>query len=78
MANLSDEQLQKEFRRLDKNDDKSITVAELKQYYVPMQEMLGVPQEIAEQEIQGFMKRLDVDHDGRITFDEFKKFVKRA
>ncbi|CAF3476253.1 unnamed protein product [Rotaria sp. Silwood1] len=78
MPTISDEQLEKEFKRMDKNNDKSITVEELRHYYLPMQEMLGVPQQVAEQEIQGLMKRLDVDHDGRINFEEFKKFISRT
>ncbi|CAF0732291.1 unnamed protein product [Rotaria sordida] len=76
MANITDEQLEKEFKRIDKNNDKSITIQELRQYYVPMQEMLGISQEAAEQEIQGIIKRLDIDQDGRISFEEFKKFMK--
>ncbi|CAF0752282.1 unnamed protein product [Rotaria sp. Silwood1] len=60
---------------MDKNNDKSITVEELRHYYLPMQEMLGVPQQVAEQEIQGLMKRLDVDHDGRINFEAELKFT---
>ncbi|CAF1260454.1 unnamed protein product [Rotaria sordida] len=74
MASLSEEQLRKEFRRMDKNGDGSITVEELRQYYKPMQEMLGVAPELVEQEIQGLIKRLDVDDSGTISFEEFKLF----
>lgn len=69
MANLTEEQVEKEFRRLDKDDSKFITFDELRAYYVPMQEMLGISKEIAEQEILGFMRRLDADFNGRISFE---------
>jgi Ca2+-binding EF-hand superfamily protein len=69
MASLNDEQLKKEFGRIDKNKDGSITVEELKKYYLPMQEMLGIAPQLAEQEINGLVKRLDVDHDGTISFE---------
>ncbi|CAF0747115.1 unnamed protein product [Adineta ricciae] len=74
MAALSEEQLRKEFRRVDKDDDGSITIEELRKYYLPMQEMLGVRPEVAEQEIQGLIKRLDSDNNGTISFEEFKSF----
>ncbi|CAF1066107.1 unnamed protein product [Rotaria sordida] len=74
MASLSEEQLRKEFRRMDKDGDGSITVEELRQYYKPMQEMLGVAPALVEQEIQGLIKRLDVDDSGTISFEEFKLF----
>jgi Ca2+-binding EF-hand superfamily protein len=66
---LSEEQLRKEFRRVDKNNDGSITVEELKKFYLPMQEMLGVKPEVAEKEIQGLLKRLDTDNSGTISFE---------
>ena len=69
MASLSEEQLRKEFRRVDKDNDGSITVEELKAYYLPMQEMLGVAPQVAQQEIQGLIKRLDTDNSGTISFD---------
>lgn len=65
----ADEQLEKEFKRIDKNNDKSITITELKNYYLPMQEMLGIAPQLAEQEIQGLIKRLDTDHNGKISLD---------
>ncbi|CAF1310105.1 unnamed protein product [Adineta steineri] len=74
MAAFTEEQLRKEFRRVDKDNDGSITVEELKKYYLPMQEMLGVKAEVAEQEIKGLLKRLDVDNSGTISFEEFKMF----
>ncbi|CAF3320220.1 unnamed protein product [Rotaria socialis] len=77
MASLSDEQLRKEFRRIDKDNDGSITVNELRNYYKPMQEMIGVSPEMAEQEIQGLIKRLDIDNSGTISFEEFKLFSTR-
>ena len=66
---MSDEQLKKEFRRIDKDNDGSVTVEELKKYYLPMQEMLGVAPQVAEQEIRGLLKRLDVDNSGTISFE---------
>jgi len=69
MASMSEEQLRKEFRRVDKDNDGSITIAELKKYYLPMQEMLGISPQVAEQEIQGLLKRLDTDHSGTISFE---------
>lgn len=69
MSALSEEQLRKEFRRVDKDNDGSITVDELRKYYLPMQEMLGVKAEVAEQEIQGLLKRLDSDNSGTISFE---------
>ena len=57
MSSVNEEQLKKEFRRIDKDDDGSITVEELKKYYMPMQEMLGVAPQVAEQEIRGLLKR---------------------
>ncbi|CAF2679677.1 unnamed protein product [Rotaria sp. Silwood2] len=74
MASLTEEQLRKEFRRMDKNGDGSITVDELRQYYKPIQEMIGTSPEIIEKEIQGLIKRLDVDDSGTISFEEFKSF----
>jgi Ca2+-binding EF-hand superfamily protein len=65
----SDEQLEKEFRRIDKNNDQSITVEELRKYYVPMQEMFGISPQLAEQEMQGLMRRLDTDHSGTISLE---------
>ena len=69
MSSITEEQLRREFRRIDKNDDGSITIEELKSYYVPMQEMLGVSPEVAKQEIIGLLKRLDVDNSGTISFE---------
>ncbi|CAF2525271.1 unnamed protein product [Rotaria sp. Silwood2] len=74
MASLTEEQLRKEFRRMDKDGDGSITVDELRQYYKPIQEMIGTSPEIIEKEIQGLIKRLDVDDSGTISFEEFKSF----
>jgi Ca2+-binding EF-hand superfamily protein len=68
MASLTEEQLRKEFARVDKNNDGTITIDELRKYYLPMQEMLGVMPEVAEQEIRGLLKRLDVDNSGTISF----------
>jgi Ca2+-binding EF-hand superfamily protein len=75
MASLTEEQLRKEFRRVDKNNDGTITVAELRKYYLPMQEMLGVKPELAEQEIQGLLKRLDTDNSGTISFEGINFFI---
>lgn len=69
MSSTSEEQLLREFRRIDKNGDGSITVEELKNYYIPMQEMLGMSAKVAEQEIIGLVKRLDVDNSGEISFE---------
>jgi Ca2+-binding EF-hand superfamily protein len=66
---MSDEQLTREFRRVDEDNDGSITIEELKKYYLPMQEMLGVAPQVAEQEIRGLLKRLDVDNSGTISFE---------
>jgi len=71
----SDEQLEKEFRRIDKDHDNSITIDELRKYYLPMQEMLGVKPELAEQEIQGLLKRLDTDNSGTISFEGIDLFI---
>jgi Ca2+-binding EF-hand superfamily protein len=72
---LTEEQLRKEFRRVDKDNDGSITVEELRKYYLPMQEMLGVQPQVAEQEIQGLLKRLDADNSGTISFEGTVSFV---
>ena len=69
MSSLTEEQLRREFRRIDKDNDGSITVEELKKFYLPMQEMLGVSPQVAEQEIIGLLKRLDTDHSGTISFE---------
>ena len=69
MATFTEEQLRKEFRRLDKDNDGSITTDELREYYKPMQEMLGLSSELVEQEIQGLIKCLDTDNDGTISFE---------
>lgn len=69
MSSVSEEQLKKEFKRLDKDGDGSITVAELRAYYAPMQEMLGIAPQLIEQEITGLMRRLDTDNSGTITFE---------
>jgi hypothetical protein len=73
---LSEEQLRKEFRRVDKDNDGSITIDELKKFYMPMQEMLGVKPEAAEQEIKGLLKRLDTDNSGTISFEGKYLFLK--
>ncbi|CAF0831433.1 unnamed protein product [Adineta ricciae] len=75
MAALSDEQLRIEFDKLDTNKDNAITIDELRKYYIPMQEMLGISKQLAESEIEGLIKRLDTDNDRKITFDEFKNFI---
>jgi Ca2+-binding EF-hand superfamily protein len=69
----SDKELEKEFKRIDRNNDKSITFEELRKYYLPLQEMLGIAPQLAEQEIQGLIERLDTDNDGKISL-EGKKF----
>jgi len=69
MASLNEEQLRKEFRRIDKDNDGSITVEELRKYYLPMQEMIGANPQVAEEEIQGLLKRLDTDNSGTISFE---------
>ena len=69
MSNFTDEQLKKEFDKIDKDRDNAITIEELKTYYLPMQEMMGISRQLAEMEIQGMVKRLDVDHNDRITFE---------
>ena len=74
MAEISDEQLRKEFKRLDKDNDGTITIEELKQYYIPMQEMLGIAPQLVEQEIRGLIKRLDVNNDGVISFEGKNNF----
>lgn len=66
---LTEEQLQKEFDRVDKDKNGTITVEELRKYYLPMQEMLGIAPQLAEQEIRGLIKRLDVDDSGTISFE---------
>ena len=66
---MTDEQLRKEFDRVDKDKSGSITIQELRNYYIPMQEMLGVAPEIVEQEIRGLIKRLDTDNSGTISFE---------
>jgi Ca2+-binding EF-hand superfamily protein len=65
----SDEQLEKEFKRIDKDKSGSITVEELRSYYLPMQEMLGIAPQLAEQEIQGLVRRLDLDGNGNISLE---------
>ncbi|UJR35980.1 hypothetical protein I4U23_028721 [Adineta vaga] len=77
MAALSEEQLRKEFEKLDKSKDGTITVDELRTYYLPMQDMLGISPQLAELEIQGLLKKLDNDHDEKITFDEFKQLLQK-
>ena len=69
MSSLTDEQLKKEFARVDKDNDGSITIEELRKYYLPMQEMLGMSPQLAEQEIRGLLKRLDADDSGTISFE---------
>jgi Ca2+-binding EF-hand superfamily protein len=75
MSAITEDKIQKEFRRLDKNDDKSITIEELRKYYLPIQEMFGVPPPVAEQEIQGLLQRLDSNNDGKISFDGRKNIL---
>ena len=66
---MSEAQLRKEFARVDKDNDGTITIEELRKYYTPMQEMLGISKQLAEQEIRGLIKRLDVDDSGTISFE---------
>ena len=73
MSSVNEEQLRRDFRRIDKDDDGSVTIDELKKYYLPMQEMLGIAPQVAEQEIIGLLKRLDTDHSGTISFEGNKK-----
>ena len=65
----TDEQLEKQFKQIDKDHSGSITIDELKKYYLPMQEMLGIAPQLAEQEIIGLMRRLDTDHGGTISLE---------
>ena len=65
----SDEQLEKQFKQIDKDHDGSITMDELRKYYLPMQEMLGIAPQLAEQEIIGLMRRLDKDNGGTISLE---------
>lgn len=65
----TDEQLEKQFKQIDKDHDGSITIEELRKYYLPMQEMLGIAPQLAEQEIVGLMRRLDTDHGGTISLE---------
>lgn len=66
---LNEEQLRREFNKIDKNGDGSITVEELENYYIPRIQMLGISPEVARQEIIGLVKRLDVDNSGTIDFE---------
>lgn len=66
---LNEEQLRREFNKMDKNGDGTITIAELRSYYLPRVEMLGIPPAAAEQEIIGLIRRLDADDSGTIDFD---------
>ncbi|CAF0916055.1 unnamed protein product [Didymodactylos carnosus] len=66
---LTEEQLKKEFKKLDKDNDGNITVEELRKYYLPMQEMLGMSPVLIEREIQAILSRLDLDRNGTISFD---------
>ena len=75
MSTISEHQLQKEFQRLDKNDDKVITIEELRKYYLPIQEMHGVPLPVAEKEVQVLLQRLDSNNDGTISFDGRKNIL---
>lgn len=65
----SDDQLKRDFNQVDKDNDGSITVDELREYYLPMRKMLGITPELAEQEIQGSLERLDIDENGKISFE---------
>ena len=65
----SDEQLEKQFKQIDNDHDGSITMDELRKYYLPMQEMLGIAPQLAEQEIIGLMRRLDKDNGGTISLE---------
>ena len=69
MSSQSEEQLKKAFDRIDKSGDGKISVDELKNYYLPMQEILGVNKEVALQELRGLLRRLDVDESGTVTFE---------
>jgi len=75
MASPADEQLEKEFKRMDTNNDNAITIEELKKYYLPMQEMLGISPQLAELEIQGLVKRLDTDQNGTISFEGKEQYA---
>ena len=74
---MSEEQLRKEFSRVDKDNSGTITVEELRNYYLPMQEMLGMSPAVAEQEIRGLIKRLDVDNSGTIDFEGRQRIARR-
>jgi len=65
----SDEELEKQLKRLNKDNDKPITIVELRKYYLLTQEKLGIAPQLAEQEIQGLIKRLDIDANGKISFE---------
>lgn len=69
----SDEQLEKQFKQIDKDHDGLITIDELRKYYLPMQEMLGLSPQLAEQEIVGLMRRLDTDNGGTISLEGKQK-----
>ncbi|CAF1160894.1 unnamed protein product [Rotaria sordida] len=77
MSRLTDQQLEKEFKQMDKNNDKSVTIAELRSYYIPMKERFGVSSKAVEQDVQRYLKRVDTDRNGKISFQEFKFFMQR-
>jgi Ca2+-binding EF-hand superfamily protein len=68
-----EELFEKEFRRIDKNDDKFITIDELRSYYLPLKQIFGTPRSLAEQEIQSLLKRIDTDGDGKISLEGRKE-----
>ncbi|CAF2632059.1 unnamed protein product [Rotaria sp. Silwood2] len=70
MSHFTDEQIEKQFRQMDENNDKLITIAELRSYYIPLKERFGVSQKEAEQQIQRYLKQLDTDRNGNISFED--------
>lgn len=71
MSSMQEEELRREFNKIDKSGDGSITISELEAFYIPRVQLLGISENAARQEIIGLIRRLDTDHSGTISFEGF-------
>jgi Ca2+-binding EF-hand superfamily protein len=66
----SDADIARTFREYDTNDDKSISVAELKQA------LSKLKLRVAESDLEALVHKIDTDKSNTISFDEFKTFYR--
>ena len=67
----SDEDIARTFREYDTNDDKSISVVELKQALTKLK------LRVADSDVEALVRRIDTDQSNTISLEEFKTFYRQ-